>query len=78
MSNAASRDAPPGNYVTHHVSRGLVMMQGPSGLTWMFLKLPGHMRSEISQASVSLAARRSGTGVAIDHLGMIACPMSMK
>ncbi len=23
MSNAASRDAPPGNYVSHHVSRGL-------------------------------------------------------
>src|SRR5262247_1686570 len=24
MSNAARRDAPPGNYVTHHVSRGLL------------------------------------------------------
>src|SRR4026209_2945890 len=24
MSNAARRDAPPGSYVTHHVSRGLV------------------------------------------------------
>src|SRR5688500_11513086 len=23
MSNAARRDAPPGNYVTHHASRGL-------------------------------------------------------
>ena len=33
MSNAASRDAPPGNYVSHHASRGL----GPS---------PIHFRGE--------------------------------
>src|SRR5918995_5294931 len=26
MSNAARRDAPPGNYVTHHVSRGLATL----------------------------------------------------
>jgi len=61
MSNAARRDAPSGNYVRHHGSRGLAALQVPhSGVTVRTLRQYCLMWGETADFAEAACEDRDG------------------